>query len=93
MGKKDKILTNFKQNKPILTKFYLLILIIYISKLRFKRILFSSKDNANLLLYVFDQLIFHQNNDIIVTIKDYGVGMQEDEIEKAFERFWWYRYR
>ena len=41
-----------------------IILIIYISKLRFKRILFSSKDNPNLLLYVFDQLIFHQNNDI-----------------------------
>lgn len=35
-----------------------------------------------------DVKVSHQNNDIIVTIKDYGVGMQEDEIEKAFERFY-----
>ena len=35
-----------------------------------------------------DVKVSHKNNDIIVTIKDYGVGMQEDEIEKAFERFY-----
>ena len=28
------------------------------------------------------------NNKIVVEIKDYGIGMEKDEIEKAFERFY-----
>lgn len=31
---------------------------------------------------------FQQNNYIVAIIKDYGIGMVEDEIEKAFERFY-----
>lgn len=30
----------------------------------------------------------HKNDEIIVTIRDYGVGMKEDELEKVFERFY-----
>ena len=29
-----------------------------------------------------------QNGNIIVTIKDYGIGMAEEELEKVFERFY-----
>lgn len=35
-----------------------------------------------------DVKVIKQNNEILVTIKDYGIGMKEDEIEKAFERFY-----
>jgi len=29
-----------------------------------------------------------ENSEIVIIVKDYGVGMPEDEIEKAFERFY-----
>ena len=35
-----------------------------------------------------DIKVINQDNEILVTIKDYGIGMKEDEIEKAFERFY-----
>ena len=35
-----------------------------------------------------DIKVINQDDEILVTIKDYGIGMKEDEIEKAFERFY-----
>ncbi len=35
-----------------------------------------------------DIKLFQENNQITVIIKDYGIGMKEDEIEKVFERFY-----
>ena len=32
--------------------------------------------------------LFEENGNIIVTIKDYGIGMAEEELEKVFERFY-----
>lgn len=31
---------------------------------------------------------FYNNEEIVVVIKDYGIGMQESELEKVFERFY-----
>lgn len=31
---------------------------------------------------------FYNNEEIVVIIKDYGIGMQESELEKVFERFY-----
>lgn len=35
-----------------------------------------------------DIRVFQKDRNIIVTIKDYGIGMPEDEVEKVFERFY-----
>lgn len=35
-----------------------------------------------------DIKLYRQDNEINIIIKDYGIGMQPDEIEKVFERFY-----
>lgn len=42
-----------------------------------------SNDNGKI-----DIKLFKENNEITVIIRDYGIGMARDEIEKAFERFY-----
>ena len=42
-----------------------------------------SKQNGKI-----DIKLIKEKSNIIVTIKDYGIGMSEDELEKIFERFY-----